>query len=179
MERNETVLIEKSLVGEGKAFEELLSPYLQPAYSFVLSLTHDVPMAEDVMQETFVKIFLGLNGFRGDSALSTWIYRIAMNESLRFLNKKEIKVVLADNVHDELIDRLKASDYIDYDDKMTVKFQEVILRLSDKQRVIFNLRYYDDMDYQQISKVTDTKVATLKVTYHYIKEKIKKYMVEE
>jgi RNA polymerase sigma factor (sigma-70 family) len=60
-----------------------------------------------------------------------------------------------------------------------VKFQEVILRLSDKQRVIFNLRYYDEMDYQQISKVTDTKVATLKVTYHYIKEKIKKQMVEE
>ena len=131
------------------------------------------------MQETFVKIFLGLKGFRGDSALSTWIYRIAMNESLRFLNKKNIKLVSADKVHDELIDSLKASDYIDYDDKMAVKFQEVILRLSDKQRVIFNLRYYDEMDYQQISKVTDTKVATLKVTYHYIKEKIKKQMVEE
>ena len=95
------------------------------------------------------------------------------------MNKKNIKLVSADNVHDELIDSLKASDYIDYDDKMAVKFQEVILRLSDKQRVIFNLRYYDDIDYQQISKVTDTKVATLKVTYHYIKEKIKKYMVEE
>ena len=71
------------------------------------------------------------------------------------------------------------NDYIDYDDKMAVKFQEVILRLSDKQRVIFNLRYYDEMDYDQISMITDTKVATLKVTYHYIKEKIKKQMVEE
>ena len=132
-------------------FRILLDAYQKPVYYFIRRMVVVHEDAQDVMQETFVKI----------------------------LNKKEIKVVSADNVHDELIDRLKASDYIDYDDKMTVKFQEVILRLSDKQRVIFNLRYYDDMDYQQISKVTDTKVATLKVTYHYIKEKIKKYMVEE
>lgn len=157
----------------------MLDAYQKPVYYFIRRMVVVHEDAEDVMQETFVKIFLGLNGFRGDSALSTWIYRIAMNESLRFLNKKNIKLVSADNVHDELIDSLKASDYIDYDDKMAVKFQEVILRLSDKQRVIFNLRYYDEMDYQQISKVTDTKVATLKVTYHYIKEKIKKQMVEE
>lgn len=157
----------------------MLDAYQKPVYYFIRRMVVVHEDAEDVMQDTFVKIFLGLNGFRGDSALSTWIYRIAMNESLRFLNKKNIKLVSADNVHDELIDSLKASDYIDYDDKMAVKFQEVILRLSDKQRVIFNLRYYDEMDYQQISKVTDTKVATLKVTYHYIKEKIKKQMVEE
>ena len=157
----------------------MLDAYQKPVYYFIRRMVVVHEDAEDVMQETFVKIFLGLNGFRGDSALSTWIYRIAMNESLRFLNKKNIKLVSADNVHDELIDSLKASDYIDYDDKMAVKFQEVILRLSDKQRVIFNLRYYDEMDYLQISKVTDTKVATLKVTYHYIKEKIKKQMVEE
>ena len=157
----------------------MLDAYQKPIYYFIRRMVVVHEDAEDVMQDTFVKIFLGLNGFRGDSALSTWIYRIAMNESLRFLNKKNIKLVSADNVHDELIDSLKASDYIDYDDKMAVKFQEVILRLSDKQRVIFNLRYYDEMDYQQISKVTDTKVATLKVTYHYIKEKIKKQMVEE
>ena len=157
----------------------MLDTYQKPVYYFIRRMVVVHEDAEDVMQETFVKIFLGLNGFRGDSALSTWIYRIAMNESLRFLNKKNIKLVSADNVHDELIDSLKASDYIDYDDKMAVKFQEVILRLSDKQRVIFNLRYYDEMDYLQISKVTDTKVATLKVTYHYIKEKIKKQMVEE
>ena len=157
----------------------MLDTYQKPVYYFIRRMVVVHEDAEDVMQDTFVKIFLGLNGFRGDSALSTWIYRIAMNESLRFLNKKNIKLVSADNVHDELIDSLKASDYIDYDDKMAVKFQEVILRLSDKQRVIFNLRYYDEMDYLQISKVTDTKVATLKVTYHYIKEKIKKQMVEE
>ena len=157
----------------------MLDAYQKPVYYFIRRMVVVHEDAEDVMQETFVKIFLGLNGFRGDSALSTWIYRIAMNESLRFLNKKNIKLVSADNVHDELIDSLKASDYIDYDDKMAVKFQEVILRLSDKQRVIFNLRYYDEMDYDQISKITDTKVATLKVTYHYIKEKIKKQMVEE
>ena len=157
----------------------MLDAYQKPVYYFIRRMVVVHEDAQDVMQETFVKIFLGLNGFRGDSALSTWIYRIAMNESLRFLNKKNIKLVSADNVHDELIDSLKASDYIDYDDKMAVKFQEVILRLSDKQRVIFNLRYYDEMDYQQISKITDTKVATLKVTYHYIKEKIKKQMVEE
>ncbi|MDY0154968.1 MAG: sigma-70 family RNA polymerase sigma factor [Prevotella sp.] len=160
-------------------FRILLDTYQKPVYYFIRRMVVVHEDAQDVMQETFVKIFLGLNGFRGDSALSTWIYRIATNESLRFLNKKGIKLVSADNVHDELIDSLRASDYIDYEDKMAVKFQEVILHLSDKQRVIFNLRYYDEMDYDQISKITDTKVATLKVTYHYIKEKIKKQMVEE
>ena len=160
-------------------FRILLDTYQKPVYYFIRRMVVVHEDAQDVMQETFVKIFLGLKGFRGDSALSTWIYRIATNESLRFLNKKGIKLVSADNVHDELIDSLRASDYIDYEDKMAVKFQEVILRLSDKQRVIFNLRYYDEMDYDQISKITDTKVATLKVTYHYIKEKIKKQMVEE
>ena len=160
-------------------FRILLDTYQKPVYYFIRRMVVVHEDAQDVMQETFVKIFLGLKGFRGDSALSTWIYRIATNESLRFLNKKGIKLVSADNVHDELIDSLRASDYIDYEDKMAVKFQEVILHLSDKQRVIFNLRYYDEMDYDQISKITDTKVGTLKVTYHYIKEKIKKQMVEE
>ena len=153
-------------------FRILLDTYQKSVYYFIRRMVVVHEDAQDVMQETFVKIFLGLKGFRGDSALSTWIYRIATNESLRFLNKKGIKLVSADNVHDELIDSLRASDYIDYEDKMAVKFQEVILHLSDKQRVIFNLRYYDEMDYDQISKITDTKVATLKVTYHYIKEKI-------
>ena len=153
-------------------FRILLDTYQKSVYYFIRRMVVVHEDAQDVMQETFVKIFLGLKGFRGDSALSTWIYRIATNESLRFLNKKGIKLVSADNVHDELIDSSRASDYIDYDDKMAVKFEEVILHLSDKQRVIFNLRYYDEMDYDQISKITDTKVATLKVTYHYIKEKI-------
>ena len=160
-------------------FRILLDTYQKSVYYFIRRMVVVHEDTQDVMQETFVKIFLGLKGFRGDSALSTWIYRIATNESLRFLNKKGIKLVSADNVHDELIDSLRASDYIDYEDKMAVKFQEVILHLSDKQRVIFNLRYYDEMDYDQISKITDTKVATLKVTYHYIKKKKKKQMVEE
>ena len=99
-------------------FRILLDAYQKPVYYFIRRMVVVHEDAEDVMQETFVKIFLGLNGFRCDSALSTWIYRIGMNESLRFLNKKEIKVVSADNVHDELIDSLKASDYIDYDDKV-------------------------------------------------------------
>ena len=177
MTKDETIYhIIKSDREEG--FRILLDTYQKPVYYFIRRMVVVHEDAEDVTQETFVKVFLGLDKFRGDSTLSTWIYRIATNESLRLLNRNNIKVVSADNVHDELINSLMSSDYIDYDDKMAVKFQEAILRLSDKQRVIFNLRYYDDMEYRQISKITDTKVATLKVTYHYIKEKIKKYMVE-
>ena len=134
--------------------------------------------AEDVLQEVFIRVYRNLEQFRGESSLSTWIYRIATNESLRLLNtRKDEESISAEEVQEELIGKLKASDYIDYENELAIKFQEAILSLPEKQRLIFNLRYYDELDYGEISRILDSKVDTLKVNYHYAKEKIKEYIL--
>ena len=119
----------------------------------------------------------GLDQFRNESSLSTWIYRIATNECLRLLNSRKEEVISAEDVQEELMSKLKASDYVDYEDELAVKFQEAILTLPEKQRIVFNLRYYDELEYEDIARVLDSKVETLKVNYHYAKDKIKEYIL--
>ena len=91
--------------------------------------------------------------------------------------RKDEEAIPAEEVQEELIGKLKASDYIDYENELAVKFQKAILSLPEKQRLIFNLRYYDELDYEEISRILDSKVDTLKVNYHYAKEKIKEYIL--
>jgi len=133
--------------------------------------------AEDVLQETFIRVFRSMDGFREESSFSTWIYRIATNECLRFLDRRKEQVLSTEEVQEELMNKLMASEYVDYDNAMEVKFQQAILRLPEKQRLVFNLRYYDELKYEEISRITDTRVETLKSNYHFAKEKIKEYMI--
>ena len=137
-----------------------------PIYNYIRRLVVSHEDAEDVLQEVFIRVFRHIDQFREESSLSTWIYRIATNESLRLLNGRK-----------ELMGKLKASDYIDYENELAVKFQEAILSLPEKQRLVFNLRYYDELEYEEIARVLDSKVDTLKVNYHYAKEKIKEYIL--
>lgn len=100
------------------------------------------------------------------------------NESLRLLNRRKgEKIVSSDEIHEELVGKLRASEYVDYENELAVKFQEAILSLPEKQRLVFNLRYYDELDYDQIERILETKAETLKVNYHYAKEKIKEYIL--
>lgn len=133
--------------------------------------------AEDIIQEVFIRVFRHLKQFREESSLATWIYKIATNESLRFLKSRKAEVVSAEEIQEELLDKLKTSDYVDYDNELAVKFQTAVLKLPEKQRIVFNLRYYDELDYEAISQITGDRVETLKVNYHYAKEKIKEYIV--
>lgn len=128
-------------------------------------------------QEVFIRVFRHLKQFREESSLATWIYKIATNESLRFLKSRKAEVVSAEEIQEELLDKLKTSDYVDYDNELAVKFQTAVLKLPEKQRIVFNLRYYDELDYEAISQITGDRVETLKVNYHYAKEKIKEYIV--
>ena len=93
------------------------------------------------------------------------------------MNGRKEEVISAEEVQEELMNKLKASDYIDYEDELAVKFQEAILTLPEKQRIVFNLRYYDELEYEDIARVLDSKVETLKVNYHYAKDKIKEYIL--
>jgi len=162
----------------GKGFKMLMDSFQEPIYNYIRRLVVSHEDAEDVLQEVFIRVYRNLNQFRGESSLSTWIYRIATNESLRLLNaRKDEEAISADEVQEELIGKLKASDYIDYENELAVKFQEAILSLPEKQRLIFNLRYYDELDYEEIGRILDSKTDTLKVNYHYAKEKIKEYIL--
>lgn len=174
---NEDKIRETCQANPEKGFRMLVEKYQSSIYWHIRRMVISHEDAEDVLQETFIRIFRYLNEFRAESSLSTWIYRIATNECYRFLDKKKETTVSTEEVQADLMNKLMASEYVDYDNEMEVKFQQALLTLPEKQRLVFNLRYYDELSYEDISRITDTKVDTLKANYHFAKEKIKKYMI--
>jgi RNA polymerase sigma-70 factor (ECF subfamily) len=157
-------------------FKILMDVYQKPMYSFIRRMLVVHEDAEDVMQEVFIKVYSNLHKFRGESALKTWIFKIATNECMRFLNKRAVDSVSIDGDDNNLITKLMDTEYVDYENELAVKFQKAILQLPDKQRIVFNLRYYDDLDYSAISSITGIATDTVKVDYHYAKEKIVEYI---
>ena len=174
---NEDKIRETCQANPEKGFRMLVEKYQSSIYWHIRRMVISHEDAEDVLQETFIRIFRYLNEFRAESSLSTCIYRIATNVCYRFLDKKKETTVSTEEVQADLMNKLMASEYVDYDNEMEVKFQQALLTLPEKQRLVFNLRYYDELSYEDISRITDTKVDTLKANYHFAKEKIKKYMI--
>ena len=174
---NEEKIRETCQADPERGFRMLVEKYQRSISWHIRRMVVSHEDAEDVLQETFIRIFKYLNEFRADSSLSTWIYRIATNECYRFLDKKKEILVSTEEIQADLMNKLMTSEYVDYDNEMEVKFQQAILTLPEKQRLVFNLRYYDELSYEEICQITDTKVDTLKANYHFAKEKIKKYMI--
>lgn len=159
-----------------QGFRMLMDAYQKSLYFFIRRMVVVHADAEDVMQEVFVRVFRNLSSFRRDCSLKTWIYKIATNECVRFLHhQNESEVALEEGLASELL----TTEYVDYENELAVNFQKAILSLPEKQRVVFNLRYYDELEYAEISRITSIKVENLKVDYYYAKEKIKKYMMNE
>ena len=132
--------------------------------------------ADDLVQDVFIKVWKHVGNFREDAQLYTWIYRIATNECLNFLRKKKNKFFLP--IHDvqhELSEKLNASDYID-GDEIQLKLQKALLKLPNKQRLVFNMKYFDDMKYEEISEITETTVGSLKANYHHAVKKIEAFL---
>jgi len=132
--------------------------------------------ADDVLQNVFIKVWKGLENFREDSQLYTWMYRIATNECLTFLEqqKKKSSVSLSD-VEAGLSNRVKAEDNFD-SNKLEWKLQLAIQQLPEKQRLVFNLRYYDEMPYEEMSKILETSEGALKASYHHAAKKIEDFI---
>ena len=166
------------MVNLEQGFRMLVEKYQSSIYWHIRRMVISHEDAQDVLQETFIRVFRAMDDFREESSLSTWIYRIATNECLRLLNRRKEQAVSTEEVQEELMTKLMASEYVDYENEMEVKFQQAILRLPEKQRLVFNLRYYDELKYEEISRITDTKVETLKANYYFAKEKIKEYMTQ-
>ena len=174
---SEDMIRETCRVDSERGFRMLVEKFQSSMYWHIRRMVVSHEDAEDVLQETFIKIFRHLGDFREESSLSTWIYRITTNECIRFLNRRKDETVSDEEIQTDLMNKLMASEYVDYDNAMEVKFQKAILTLPEKQRLVFNLRYYDELKYEEISRITDTKVETLKANYHFAKEKIKEYMI--
>ncbi|MDR0865467.1 MAG: sigma-70 family RNA polymerase sigma factor [Candidatus Symbiothrix sp.] len=162
-----------------KAFEQIVNHYSEKLYWQIrkLVLSHDD--ANDLLQNTFIKAWTSVDLFRGDSKLSTWLYKIAINESITFLNKQRAHShVSIDDEASLLIGKLETDDYFD-GDEIQLKLQKAILTLPEKQRVVFNLRYYDEMPYEEMSEVTGTSVGALKASYHHATKKIEEILKQD
>lgn len=135
--------------------------------------------ADDVVQEVFMKVYKNLDTFREASQLYTWIYRIATNEALTFLNKRKKRLAIGiDDINNELENHLSSGNYIS-GDEIQMKLQKALLTLPDKQRLVFNMKYFDDMKYDDISEITGTSVGALKASYHLAVKKIENYLSED
>lgn len=162
-----------------EAFNLLLKKYQQKLYWHIRRMVIDHDDADDLIQDTFVKVWKNLPGFRSDAQLYTWMYRIATNECITFLNKKKQKNnIPLDDVAYELADTLADSNYFN-GDQAQMKLQQAILTLPEKQRLVFNMKYYDDMKYEEMSEVLGTSVGALKASFHLAVKKIESFLLSK
>lgn len=159
------------------AFNQLIRKYQQKIYYHIRRIVIDHEDANDVAQNTFIKVWKGLPDFREDSQFYTWLYRIATNEALTFLKQKKTRFFIPfGDVEHELAENLSSGNNLNAD-KLERKLQQAILTLPQKQRLVFNLRYYDEMKYDEMSKVLGVTAGALKASYHHAVKKIEKYLV--
>lgn len=174
---DEAVLIRQLASPEGrqKVFPLIVDQYSQSLYWKIRSIVLRHEDADDVLQNTFLKAWKSLPQFEGKANLSTWLYRIAINESLDFLRRQKSERLFSSDVDFSVANSLLADDYFD-GDKGQALLQEAIASLPDVQRTVFTLRYYDSMKYSEISEVLGTSEGGLKASYHVAVQKIRDYL---
>lgn len=159
------------------ALGHLISKYQQRLYWHIRKIVIDHDDSDDVLQNTFIKIWKGLENFKEESQLFTWIYRIATNESLTYLRQKQRKNTSSIHpIEHELSKNLESDNYFS-GDEIQLRLQQAILTLPEKQRIVFNMRYYDEMPYEQMSEILETSVGALKASYHIAAKKIEEILI--
>lgn len=156
-----------------KEFQEIVRKYSEQLYWHVRALVNSHEDTDDLLQEIFLKAWNALPSFRGESNISTWLWRIATNEALSFLRRQKIRASLRFESLDERAERVVDSDPWFNGDEAQRKLAKAIARLPDKQRAVFAMRYFEDLPYEEISAITGTSVGALKASYHVAAEKIK------
>jgi len=173
-------ILEMILVKEScnYGFNLLVRKYQKQIYWHVRRIVIDHDDSDDVVQNTFIKIWKNINKFREESKLFTWIYRIATNEALNFLKRKRQKLFIPlVNVEERLSNSLSDDTYFN-GDEIQLKLQKAILQLPEKQRLVFNMKYYDEIKYEDMSEILNTSVGALKASYHIAVKKIEKIITE-
>lgn len=160
-----------------EGFRMLMKQYGPALYWHIRRIVVGHDDAEDVLQETCIKVLNRIDTFKGEGTLLTWLYRIATNEALQHLRRQTRLFQSIDSLGEKLIDKLMAETVLDSNELVTL-FQAAVLTLPTQQRITFNLRYYDELSYEEIARITGKNVSSLKTNYHYASQKIKDYIKE-
>ena len=177
---SETVLVKelKDTRTQSKAFELLIDTYKERLYWHVRRIVLNHDDADDVLQNTFIKVFRSIHNFKEESKLYSWMYRIATNEAISFLNNKRKKLGITSEVlQDKMIDSLEADVYFE-GNAIELALQKAIAELPEKQRLVFQMKYFQAMKYETISEVLDTSVGALKASYHLAVKKIETHLTQ-
>lgn len=173
----ELVIQFKTTNSREQAFTGIVKKYQQKLYWHIRRMVISHDDADDVLQNTFIKVWKGLEQFKGEAQLYTWLYRIATNESITFINNKKRKHTEAIETEDSYLHNSLRSERNFDASQAEWKLQQAILTLPEKQRIVFNLRYFDEMPYEEMSKVLDTSEGALKASYHHAVKKVEDYLL--
>lgn len=172
----EIIAILQDPLRQREAFEQIVKEYSEQLYWQIRRMVFSHEDANDLLQNTFVKAWLNIDYFRGDAKMSTWLYRIAFNECLTFLNKQRANNQISiDEINAEMIGKLESDPYFDGDATQKT-FLKAIQSLPEKQRIVFNLKYFKEMKYEEISEILGTSIGGLKASYHHAVKKIEAFI---
>lgn len=177
----EESLLVKNLQNEDlkhSAFDMLVNAYKERLYWHIRRILLDHNDTDDVLQNTFIKCYENINSFKGNSKLYSWMYRIATNEALSFIRQKSRKLGIESSDYIDHKASLLESDVYFEGDVIETSLQKAIATLPEKQRIVFNMKYFQEMKYEEISEILDTSVGALKASYHHASIKIKEYLTE-
>lgn len=159
-----------------EAFRELISTYKERLYWHIRNIVKNHDDTDDILQNTFLKIYRNIGQFKGDSKLYSWMYRIATNESITFLNKKARRMqITSEELQNQIIDNLESDVYFE-GDEIQLKLQKAIATLPSKQQQVFNMKYFEEMKYREMSELLDTSEGALKASYHIAAKKIVEFL---
>lgn len=162
-----------------RGFEMIVAQYSEQLYWQIRRMVYSHEDANDLLQNTFIKAWTNIDYFRGDAKLSTWLYRIALNECLTFLNKQRAATTVSlDDPEADVLQKLESDPYFS-GDKIQTTLQKALLTLPEKQRMVFNLKYYQEMKYEEMSEIFGTSVGALKASYYHAVKKIEKFFEDE
>lgn len=159
------------------SYRTLVSTHKERLYWHIRKMVLNHEDTDDILQNTFIKVFKHIDGFKGDSKLYSWMYRIATNESINFLNKKAKQMHIdLQTLQEQSVENLKADNYFD-GDEIQLKLQKAIVSLPHKQQLVFNMRYFDELKYEEMSEILETSVGALKASYHHARKKIESILL--
>ena len=161
---------------QNEAFQKLLHTYQRPLYHHIRNIVLNHDDTDDVLQNTFIKVFQNLKNFKGESKLFSWMYRIATNESLTFIKQKSKKNnTSTEEINAKIIDNLQSDVFFD-GNEIQIKLQKAIALLPTKQQLVFKMKYFEELKYEEIATILDTSVGALKASYHHAVKKIEAYV---
>lgn len=161
-----------------EGFAQVVEEYSERMYWQIRKMVYSHEDANDILQDVFIKAWLNIDKFRGDAKLSTWLYKIAINESITFINRSKAKLNLSIDDEDSfLIDKLEGDEYFDGDNAQLL-LQKAVVTLPEKQRLVFQMKYFNELKYNEISEILGTSVGALKASYHHAVKKVEKFIKE-